>query len=308
MVFRKTALFLLPFYALFAWPSLSLGDPPALKAVFESVKGKVTILGPAGIKKKNPHKESAVREGDRVSTGKESSATLVMFDGSRLEIGAETSMTISKLQKPSELDKVLQFKLLVGHLLAQVKKLATSKSSFEVEAGGVVCGVRGTEFAMEYVPKTNSLFVNVVEGSVFTQFVGQKEITLTAGQKVHFSHVPPSIPNGQGSGNPAPNSKGTTPGGNGTGSGGQNGNSSSSGSNGEGSGGQGSSGTSNGSPSGTDNNPNPNGGSPNGGSAGLSGNGCLGDLNNQFLNQTLVNCDNNLVSAQQTLRIRLVVP
>jgi hypothetical protein len=40
----------------------------------------------------------------------------------------------------------------------------------------------------------------------------------------------------------------------------------------------------------------------------LEPNTCLGDLNNQFLGGILINGDNNLNAAQQSVKIHLVVP
>lgn len=331
MRLKKIPLFLLLGACLVAGPSWSAIDQLSTQAYFASVKGKVTVQNPTRTKNRTAHKQSRVQEGDRITTGKKGKATLVMFDGSELEIGPESSMTIAKLEKPSALEKVLKFKLLVGHLLARVKKLATSSSSFEVEAGGVVCGVRGTVFAIQYVPSTHSLFVNVVEGAVYTQ-QGSKEITLAAGQRAHFTHVPTSMPNGQGGGNQGPNTNGKTGTGsntngqnNGSSNGGQNNNSSTGNSTGTGNADQGSTGqngnNSTGSTGNTDqsstgqntngptNNPvetdntNP---STTGSTTGTTS--ALGDLNNQFLGGVLINGENNLNQAEQTINIHLVVP
>ena len=41
--------------------------------------------------------------------------------------------------------------MLAGRVLSEVKNLARARSSFEVESGGVICGVRGTAFEVERV-------------------------------------------------------------------------------------------------------------------------------------------------------------
>ncbi len=296
MRLQKTILFVL-LGACLSGPSWSAVDSQTTQAYFASVEGKVTVLGSDGANERKAHQDSKIQEGERVITGKESSATLVMFDGSQLKISAKSAVTLSKLQKPSPEDKILEFKLLVGHILAKVKKLTSSSSSFEVDAGGVVCGVRGTQFAMEYIPKTHSLFLNVVEGSVFTRF-GPKEVTFAAGQKAHFTHVPTTSPNGQGTGGQVPNTKkGTTPNGNG-----QNNNGTGSGSQGSNNPAPNSNGTGNNSPGTGGNNPSP----VNPETNPLS-NPALGDLNNNFQQGILINSNNNLSSAQQTLNIQLHV-
>ncbi len=326
MKFQKIPLLFLLGVGSAVGPSWSAIDDSSTQAYFATVQGKVKILRPSQTEARNAHTHSKVNEGDRITTGKKSKATLVMFDGSELEIAPESSMTIAKLQKPSELDKILQFKLLVGHLLAKVKKLTSTQSSFEIQAGGVVCGVRGTEFAIQYLPKTHSLFVNVLEGSVYTR-MGQKEITIAAGQRAHFTHVPSSVSNSQGSSDQgsssngkkglAPNTSGQNN--NGTGSTSQSTNSTTANSNGTGnnnettsdtnSGANGNSGNTNGSENpttGSSNSPSP--GSQGNGSTVLQTNSALGDLNNQFVGGILINGENNLTQAQQTLNIHVVVP
>ena len=328
MRFQKTTLLALLGAYLAVGPSWSDVNSQSTQAHFASIQGKVTVLGSDRSTERKARLNSKIREGERVITGKESSATLVMFDGSELKVSAKTAITLSKLQRPSPENKILEFKLLVGHILAKVKKLTSSSSSFEVDAGGVVCGVRGTVFAVQYVPSTHSLFVNVVEGSVYTQ-MGQKEITLAAGQRAHFSHVPTSMPNGQGGGNQGPNNngkKGTGSNTNGQSNGGQNGNGSTGNSTGAGNSDQGSTGQNGNSSTSSTGSSDQNSGQNSGGSAnnpggtdntnpGTTGStstigttSALGDLNNQFLGGVLINGENNLTQAEQTINIHLVVP
>ncbi len=141
------------------------------QGVFTAVKGKVEIKTKKGHKAKTAEKDLTVFEGDRIITQDQSSATLRFFDGSTLDIFPKTEFVLAKLQKPTDTtqDKILQFKLIVGQLLAAVQKLTTSKSSFEIEAGGVVCGVRGTKFSLECVSgqHTPQVVLKVFEGTVY---------------------------------------------------------------------------------------------------------------------------------------------
>lgn len=141
------------------------------QGVFTAVKGKVEVKAKKGHKAKTAEKDLTVFEGDRVITQDQSSATLRFFDGSTLDISSNTEFVLSKMQKPTDTtpDKILQFKLIVGQLLAAVQKLTTSKSSFEIEAGGVVCGVRGTKFSLECVSGQHApqVVLKVFEGTVY---------------------------------------------------------------------------------------------------------------------------------------------
>jgi hypothetical protein len=161
------------------------------QGIFTSVNGKVQIKSKSGNKTREAKKDSTVLEGERITTGKDSSAVLRLFDGSELKVSSKTEFWLSKLQTPSVKDKVLKFKLAFGQLAAKVKKLASSKSSFEIEAGGVVCGVRGTEYTYSYDPVTNKVTVKVLEGTVFMNSGGQTYL-FTAGQTIEFNNGQPS--------------------------------------------------------------------------------------------------------------------
>ncbi len=139
------------------------------QGIFTSVTGKVTVKTKKGHKTKKAQKDLTVSEGDRVIANDDAKATIRLFDGSSLEVSPKTEFVLSKLQKPTEQDKTIKFKLIVGELLAAVEKLTTSKSSFEIEAGGVVCGVRGTKFSMNCDGKHNpQVQLHVFEGIVYT--------------------------------------------------------------------------------------------------------------------------------------------
>lgn len=183
---------------------------PSTHGVFTSVTGKVQITSKSGAKTRTAQKGSTVVEGERIVTDKDSKATLQLFDGSNLDIDPNTDMALAKMQKPSAKDKILQFKLFVGSLFAKVQKLASAKSSFEIEAGGVVCGVRGTQYSYAYDPGSHKVTVHVDEGTVYLDANGQKYL-FTAGQTGVFTNGKPQAKN------PGPSSKPGVPGGNKTG-------------------------------------------------------------------------------------------
>jgi hypothetical protein len=153
--------------------SAALADIPTdqNQGIFTAVTGKVEVKIKKGNKNKIAEKEMTVFQGDRIVTEDQSSATLRLFDGSTLDVSPKTEFVLSEMQKPTgnTLDKILHFKLIVGQLLAAVQKLTTSKSSFEIEAGGVVCGVRGTKFSMQCVSgqHTPQVLLKVFEGTVY---------------------------------------------------------------------------------------------------------------------------------------------
>ena len=181
------------------------------EAIFTSVTGKVEIKGHAGHMLRLAQKDTTVVEGERIVAGPDAQATLQTFDGSEIKVSPNTDFWLEKLQQPSPNEKILQFKLELGKLLAKVTKLISAKSAFEISAGGVVCGVRGTEYSMFYNPSTGKVDVLVLDGTVWATSNGQTQ-TLGPGQGGSFLngkwdlHPPPS------SGNPPPSSGNPHPG------------------------------------------------------------------------------------------------
>ncbi len=183
----------------------------ATNAVFTSVTGKVEVKDAQGKNTRAAEKDAAVVEGEHISAGPDSQATLQLFDGSKVDISPNTAFVLEKLQQPNLDDKVIQFKLELGKLFATVKRLATAKSSFEIEAGGVVCGVRGTQYWMEYNPSTGKVNVLVLDGTVWSTTNGQTQILHAGdgGSWDHGSWTPHPPPTG---GNPPPTTGNLHPG------------------------------------------------------------------------------------------------
>jgi hypothetical protein len=183
-------------FALALCPLRLLAAAANNQGVFTSVNGKVSIKSASGTTRL-AKKDSTVREGERISAGADSSATLKFFDGSELKVSPKTDFRLSQIQKREDGGKVLKFKLMFGRLLAKVQKLTTKKSAFEIDGGGVVCGVRGTEYSMQYNPDTGKVDIFVLDGTVWANS-GNQSFTYGAGQGGHFTNGHPDPNNGQG--------------------------------------------------------------------------------------------------------------
>ncbi len=211
---------LLPIYCLAAPPAVST----PVEAIFTSVTGKIEIRGHKGHMIRLAKKNTAVGENERIVTGSDAQATLKIFDGSELKISPNTDFWVDNLKKPNPNDKIIKLKLRLGQLLAKVTKLFSAKSAFEIEAGGVVCGVRGTRFSVSYDPTHKGVHLHVYEGTVYTDVNGKFQF-YNPGQDLNFEGgILLNVPGG-----------GSSTGGNGNGSsGGGNGNGSTTGGNGNG--------------------------------------------------------------------------
>ena len=121
--------------------------PDKGSALFSSATGQIMVRAMGG-KARQIHKQDKAYSGETIQVGARSEAVILMADGSSLDLMANSRMTLAVLKQSSAEEKNFLFKLGLGKVVALVTKLMTAHSSFEIEAGGVICGVRGTEFSM----------------------------------------------------------------------------------------------------------------------------------------------------------------
>jgi hypothetical protein len=137
------------------------------------VKGDVSVLHGGKPHPANPPEPLA--QNDRVMTGADSTAYLEFQNGGVVEVGAKSDVTVKQLEITPQ-DFKARFLLALGKFRAKVKKLTSSSSAFEVEAGGVVAGVRGTVFGVDYDQARQQVNAQTYEGSIFTRSGGKEEI------------------------------------------------------------------------------------------------------------------------------------
>jgi hypothetical protein len=164
---------------------LALGMSPALAWADDSdqsqqaqlfmakVKGEAYVIHEGKRHQANPPEPLA--ETDEVTTGADSTAYLEFQNGGVVEVGADSDVTVNRLEVNSD-DFKSGFLLAFGKFLAKVKKLTSAKSSFEVEAGGVVAGVRGTVFGVDYDKTKKEVDAQTYEGSIFARSGGKEQI------------------------------------------------------------------------------------------------------------------------------------
>jgi hypothetical protein len=133
--------------------------------VLEDVTGTV-LLQASGDTFANPVTEGqAVHPGDEVITRDASEAVLTLDETTLFRLSEDGDVKVSQLAWNSSGGFVSRLELAAGRVLSEVEKLSDRGSTFEVESGGVICGVRGTSFE---VAKT----ADGVEDSTFNGEVG----------------------------------------------------------------------------------------------------------------------------------------
>jgi ferric-dicitrate binding protein FerR (iron transport regulator) len=88
-----------------------------------------------------------LESGDEIRTGDNSEATLTMQSETQVHLSANSDLKVGQIAPNTTNGFLSHLVVLAGVILSDVKKnLLESHSSFEIEANGVVCAVRGTAF------------------------------------------------------------------------------------------------------------------------------------------------------------------
>lgn len=156
-----------PFFLLFLFVTASPLSAAAPEASFQNVRGKVLWFAPGKAEARIARVGEVLPSGARVEVGESSSARLQTFEGATVDLSSGTRMILEELKQDGR-NRTVRWKLLIGRVFAKIQELWTEKSTFEIEAGGVVCGVRGTEFQMDFDGK-DKLILEVLKGKVWSQ-------------------------------------------------------------------------------------------------------------------------------------------
>jgi hypothetical protein len=135
---------------------------------------------------KNAKEGDTLEERDSLKVGSQTSAVLSLKDDTFVQVNENSSLTVKTLNDQG--DKGFLSRLVLGaeRILSDVRKnLGLTSSVFEVESGGVVCGVRGTVF--EVSNAGGDVETTTHEGAVQVQ--GSSGIqTVKAGETCHCNH------------------------------------------------------------------------------------------------------------------------
>lgn len=135
---------------------------PELAATLLKVSGKGKVLLPSGAA--GEYKAGTMlKPGSRIVTEENSMATLLLEDGSRVNLGPNTDLTVAELGRDGGKQTTV-FELLRGLFKASVQKL-TVGSRFEVHTSNAVAAVKGTEYEVEV--DENGTDTRVLEGTVW---------------------------------------------------------------------------------------------------------------------------------------------
>jgi hypothetical protein len=123
--------------------------PEPLEYIVEEAKGSVLLIQKGKAEPVTLEEEEEVQEGDEIITRENSQATLSLDENTLIRLGPDSDLRLTALQPNESNGFISRMELVGGKILSEVENLAASHSTFEVNAGGVVCGVRGTEFEVQ---------------------------------------------------------------------------------------------------------------------------------------------------------------
>jgi len=124
-------------------------EPAPLRYTLEEMKGEVTLIPAGGTQARAVTLGDAVGPGDEVHVGPEGEAVLFLNEETVIHLGGDSVLAVDRLEPTEQGGFLNRLRLMAGRVLSEVKNLAKARSTFEVESGGVVCGVRGTSFEVE---------------------------------------------------------------------------------------------------------------------------------------------------------------
>ncbi len=124
-------------------------DSEPLEYVLEDIKGTVLIIPSGSTQPIAAEEEETVEAGDEVLTKDDSEASLTLDENTLFHLSPNSDVKVDQLIPNFSHGFISHLKLSEGKILSEVEKLSESKSTFEVESGGVVCGVRGTAFEVQ---------------------------------------------------------------------------------------------------------------------------------------------------------------
>lgn len=122
------------------------GGGPAVPCKISSVTGTVQVLKSGSTNPVNATNGIELAVGDTITTGNNGSTNLTFFDGSVMEIKANSEILVNELSTASTGSTAVSLKETVGSTINRIGKLVDSSSKYEVDTPAAAAVVRGTVF------------------------------------------------------------------------------------------------------------------------------------------------------------------
>ena len=141
------------------------GGGEAIPCKISSVSGDVQVLRSGSTESIKATNGMELAVGDTITTSSDGSANLTFFDGSVMEIKANSKIVVNELSTASTGSTAVSLKEMFGSTINRVAKLVDSASKYEVDTPAAAALVRGTVFD-ELVLENGTTTLKTEEGSV----------------------------------------------------------------------------------------------------------------------------------------------
>jgi hypothetical protein len=135
---------LLLFLALLLLPACyACGNGASVKTILSIAQGEVLIKKAGTVDWVKGEVKRTLETGDTIKSGTEADVLITFFNGSTIELKANTQIEIVELVKGKT--KIIRLKQEIGETISKVEKLTDPAARYEIETPAAVAGVRGSQ-------------------------------------------------------------------------------------------------------------------------------------------------------------------
>jgi branched-chain amino acid transport system substrate-binding protein len=142
------------------------GCAPSTLTIFSITEGNVSVMKAGTGNWIEAQVGMSLEAGDRVKTADNSSAKITFFDGSTVELQADTEIEVVSLNISTDTGSTtIRLKQAIGSIIFRVTKIVDPASRYEVETPTGVAAVRGSVMQV-YVIEDGTTWVTNLEGDI----------------------------------------------------------------------------------------------------------------------------------------------
>jgi len=171
-------------------PAFGAEERDDFSATLNDFRGEVSLQKPGEEIWLPLEKDMPLEESDRIKTGADSFAEILIDDGSLVRVEENSEIVLSELSANYKTKRIeATIFLRFGRLLSNIAQFVDKRSRFSVRTPTTVAGVRGTEFIVE-TTDAQETEVGVFEGKVFVGGIDEQgnliegtEVAVTQGNQ-----------------------------------------------------------------------------------------------------------------------------
>jgi uncharacterized repeat protein (TIGR01451 family) len=139
---------------------------PSALAVLSMTDGNVTLMKAGTSVWIEAQVWTSLVVGDTVRSGSNSGAEITFFDGTTIELDADTQIEVASLNSSGRGSTTIGLKQQIGNTISRVTHLVDAESSFEIETPAGVAAVRGSVMVV-YVIEDGTTWITNQQGTMY---------------------------------------------------------------------------------------------------------------------------------------------